>query len=453
MLAIALLAAGKGTRMKSTFPKVLQLLGGTSLVERVLSSCKTINPDRHFLVVGHQSEEVKQSLTHHQSLEYVLQEPQEGTGHAVQQLVPVLKGFKGELLVLNGDVPLLKPETLEKLLTKHRKDKAHVTFLTARLSEPKGYGRVFTDELGRVSEIIEDKDCNQHQRKNTLTNAGIYCFNWTKLNNVLSTLSSDNAQSEVYLTDVIAKLSNSMHLEVDDPREVSGINDRKQLAKCESILQERLRNYWMDKGVTFTDPISCSLSDNCKFGIDVVIEPQTHLRGSCQIGNGCVLGPGSLIKDSTLGEKVNVINSVISDVQVANNVAIGPFAHMRPGSKVANNCKIGNFVEIKNSSLGENSNVSHLSYIGDATLGREVNIGAGTITANYDGKNKHKTIIGERTKTGANSVLVAPIKIGSKVTIGAGTTLTKNVPNKALAISRPKQLIKENWLGNNKNQE
>ena len=445
MLAVAILAAGKGTRMKSAFPKVLQPLNGVSLIERVLSSCKSINPDRHLVIVGHQSQEVKHALNNYSEIEFVQQTPQKGTGHAVQQLQPILQNFQGDLLVLNGDVPLLKESTIYSLLKKHRENQASVTLLTAKVSDPKGYGRVFTNEAGKVNAIIEEKDCTPEQLKNTLTNAGIYCFNWKELNHVLSSLSDNNAQNEIYITDTIGKLSKSIHLEVDNPTEVSGINDRIQMAQCEAIHQENLRNHWMKEGVTFIDPPSCTLSDECQFGNDVVIEPQTHFRGICIVGNNCRIGPGSLIKDSTIGNLVTVLNSVISNSKVLNNVVIGPFSHLRPNAEIGNNTKVGNFVEIKKSVVGEYSNINHLSYIGDAKIGQRVNIGAGTITANYDGRRKNNTVIGDDSKTGANSVLVAPITLGTQVTVGAGSTLTKNVPNKSLAIERSKQLIKENW--------
>ncbi|HJN35173.1 MAG TPA: bifunctional UDP-N-acetylglucosamine diphosphorylase/glucosamine-1-phosphate N-acetyltransferase GlmU [Prochlorococcaceae cyanobacterium Fu_MAG_50] len=447
MLAVAILAAGKGTRMKSALPKVLQPLAGATLVERVLASADSLQPQRRLLIVGHQAARVEQSLAHLQGLEFVVQQPQNGTGHAVQQLLPELKGFSGELLVLNGDVPLLRAESIAQLLSKHRSSGADVTLLTARLEDPTGYGRVIADGDGKVSAIVEHRDCSEEQRLNTLTNAGIYCFNWKALAEVLPKLSTDNDQGELYLTDTVAMLPKAMHVEVADADEVTGINDRRQLALCESMLQERLKEHWLMEGVTFTDPASCTLSEGCSFGRDVVIEPQTHLRGCCQIGDGCRLGPGTLVEDAVLGERVRVIHSVVREARVGSDVAVGPFAHLRPGSDVADHCRIGNFVELKQSQLGEGSKVNHLSYIGDADLGRDVNVGAGTIIANYDGVRKHRTSIGDRSKTGANSVLVAPIVLGSEVTVGAGSTLTKDVPNGALALGRSKQLIKEGWSG------
>ncbi len=445
MLAVAVLAAGKGTRMKSALPKVLQPLAGATLVERVLGSCHRLAPDRQLLVVGHQAERVERTLAGIEGLEFVLQQPQNGTGHAVQQLLGPLEGFEGELLVLNGDVPLLRPETLESLLSSHRTSGAAVSLLTARLADPTGYGRVFADAAGQVSGIVEHRDCNADQLANTLTNAGIYCFDWARLATVLPSLSSDNDQGELYLTDTVALLRPAMHLEVGDPDEVAGINDRQQLAHCEAVLQDRLRRHWMAEGVSFTDPASCTLSEHTRFGRDVLVEPQCHFRGVTSIGDGCRIGPGCLIENSQLGAGVEVIHSVLRDSHVDDDCAIGPFAQLRAGTHLAAGCRIGNFVEVKNSRLGEGCKANHLSYLGDADLGTEVNIGAGTITANFDGVRKHRTVIGGGSKTGANSVLVAPITLGAGVTVGAGSTLTKDVPAGALALGRARQLVKENW--------
>ncbi len=442
MLAIAILAAGKGTRMKSDLPKVLHPLAGKSLIDRVLSCTQGLNPEKQLIVVGHQAKVVRESLKSYTGLDFIIQEPQNGTGHAVQQLRPKLKRFNGELLVLNGDVPLLRAETLSSLLKFHKESNSSVTFLSARLESPTGYGRVFTNESGLVKEIIEERDCNQEQRQNKLTNAGIYCFNWQQLSDVLNSLSNQNSQNEIYLTDTISLLKKASHFEVDDPFEVQGINDRCQLSECERYIQDKLKSYWMRKGVSFIDPTSCSLSEDSSFGTDVIIEPQTHLRGECMIGNGCHIGPGTLITNSTLKENVSAIHSFINESTIGESVSIGPFAHIRPKSVISDNTKIGNFVEIKKSFIGEGTKVNHLSYIGDSTLGNNNNIGAGTITANFDGKNKHQTIIGNHSKTGANSVLVAPIKIGSHVTIGAGSTISKDIVDNSLVVERSKAIIK-----------
>jgi bifunctional UDP-N-acetylglucosamine pyrophosphorylase/glucosamine-1-phosphate N-acetyltransferase len=445
MLAIAVLAAGKGTRMKSDLPKVLQPLAGATLVERVLASCADLRPDRRLLIVGHGADRVRQALAGEPDLDYVLQEPQNGTGHAVQQLLAPLESFEGDLLVLNGDVPLLRAGTLEALLTQHRASGADVTLLSARLADPSGYGRVVATDDGRVSAIVEHRDCTPEQRLIPLINAGIYCFRWKALAAVLPRLSTDNDQGELYLTDTVAMLNSAMHLEVADTEEINGINDRLQLSACESALQERLRRHWMAEGVTFVDPGSCTLSEGTRFGRDVIVEPQCHFRGSTVVGSRSRIGPGSLLEDAEVGQEVTVLHSVLRHCRVGDRIDIGPFAHLRPGSDLGDDCKVGNFVEIKNSRVASSCKVNHLSYIGDADLGRDVNVGAGTITANFDGVRKHRTVIGSGSKTGANSVLVAPIELGERVTVAAGSTLTKNVPSGALALGRARQLIKENW--------
>jgi bifunctional UDP-N-acetylglucosamine pyrophosphorylase/glucosamine-1-phosphate N-acetyltransferase len=448
MLAVAVLAAGKGTRMKSSLPKVLQPLAGATLVERVLESTTALYPQRVLLIVGHQAELVEQTLGAHPTKpEFVLQQPQNGTGHAVQQLLAPLEGFEGDLLVLNGDVPLLRGETLEQLLSLHRSSGAAVTLLTAHLADPSGYGRVFTTADGRVEQIVEHRDCSPEQRANTLINAGIYCFHWPRLRQVLPKLSADNDQGELYLTDTVAMLDHATHMVVQDLSEITGINDRRQLADCEAMLQERLRKYWMKQGVSFTDPASCTLSEGTSFGRDVLVEPQTHFRGTCSIGDGCRIGPGCLIESSTLAKDVQVVLSMLNGANLAQGCHVGPYAHLRPETDLGVGVRIGNFVEVKKSQIGARSKVNHLSYIGDAQLGADVNVGAGTITANYDGVRKHLTVVGDNCKTGANSVLVAPITLGSDVTVAAGSTLTKDVPAGALALARARQLVKENYCG------
>jgi bifunctional UDP-N-acetylglucosamine pyrophosphorylase/glucosamine-1-phosphate N-acetyltransferase len=445
MLAIAILAAGKGTRMKSRLPKVLMPLAGATLVERVLKNADALAPERRILIVGHQAERVRQALAAHPGLEFVPQEPQNGTGHAVQQLLEPLAGFTGDLLVLNGDVPLLRPETLQALLERHRSSGAGVTILTARLEDPTGYGRVFTDAEGRVTGIVEHRDCDPSQRAHSLTNAGIYCFHWPRLAEALPRLTTDNDQGELYLTDTVAMVRPALQLEVLDVEETNGINDRAQLAQCEAVLQDRLRRHWMAEGVTFTDPASCTLSDGTRFGRDVVVDPQCHFRGDTVIGEGCRIGPGCLIEDSAIGDNVDIIHSVVRHSRVANGCAVGPFAHLRGGAVLEADCRIGNFVEVKNSHLEVGVKANHLTYLGDADVGAAVNIGAGTITANYDGVRKHRTRIGAGSKTGANSVLVAPISLGEGVTVAAGSTLTDDVPSGALALARARQVVKSDW--------
>jgi bifunctional UDP-N-acetylglucosamine pyrophosphorylase/glucosamine-1-phosphate N-acetyltransferase len=452
MVAVAILAAGRGTRMKSDLPKVLHPLGGKTLVEWVLSSLSEIEPVRRLVIVGYRSDLVRQALsTPHSNveaapeLEFVEQPEQLGTGHAVQQLLPHLQGFQGDLLILNGDVPLLRPQTLQLLLQTHRQHQNPATILTAQLPNPKGYGRVFCDQQNILQQIIEDRDCTPAQKQNRRINAGVYCFRWSDLAEVLPKLSAENDQKEYYLTDAVNFLNPVMVVDVEDDQEILGINDRKQLSTAYSILQTRIKDNWMAAGVTLIDPDSITIDDTVQLEPDVVIEPETHLRGRTTIQAGSRIGPGSLIENSQVGKNSTVLYSVITDSTIAEGTRIGPYAHLRGHAETGAGCRIGNFVELKNTRLGDRTNVAHLSYLGDTTTGTQVNVGAGTITANYDGVKKHPTIIGDRTKTGSNSVLVAPITIGEDVNIAAGSTITEDVPNDCLVIARARQVVKPGW--------
>lgn len=443
-LAIAILAAGKGTRMKSALPKVLHRLSGRTLVETVLAATALIKPTRKIAIIGYEADQVRAALATLGDVEFVEQTEQLGTGHAVQQLLPTLANFEGDLLVLNGDVPLLRPETLERMLLVHRQRRSAATILTAQMADPTGYGRVFCDDNLIVEKIIEHRDCTPEQRANHRTNAGIYCFRWADLQAVLPHLKSDNDQNEYYLTDVIQDLSPVMAMDVP-PDEVAGINNRKQLAEAETEMQRRIKDELMLSGVTLVNPDSITIEATVTVEPDVTIEPQSNLRGHSVIASGCRIGPGALIDNSSIGANTTLVHSVVSDSEVAAGCRVGPFAHIRGQAVVREGCRLGNFVEVKKSTLGARTNVAHLSYLGDAELGEQVNVGAGTITANYDGRFKHKSIIGDRTKTGANSTLVAPITIGSDVTIAAGSTLTKDVETDCLALSRSPQKTIPGW--------
>ena len=445
MVVVAILAAGKGTRMKSNLPKVLHSLGGKSLVERVIESAEPLSPSRKLVIVGYQSQEVKTAIDSIYGVEFVEQTVQLGTGHAIQQLLPYLQDYTGDLLILNGDVPLLRTETLKTLLQTHQENHNSCTIVTAQLANPQGYGRVFRDSEGIVQKIIEDKDCTPNQRENNRVNAGIYCFRWPDLANILPHLQANNAQKEYYLTDAVTQVGKVMAVDVQDYQEILGINDRLQLAAANDIFQRRIHAKWLLAGVTLIDPASITIDETVELQPDVIIEPQTHLRGKTVIKSGSRIGPGSLIENSNLGENVTVLYSVVTDSIIQNNTRIGPYAHLRGHANVGVGCRIGNFVELKNTQLGDRTNVSHLSYLGDTTAGTQVNVGAGTITANYDGVNKHRTIIGDRTKTGSNSVLVAPITIGNDVYIAAGSTVTKDVADDALVIARSRQVVKPGW--------
>ncbi|MEO1693019.1 MAG: bifunctional UDP-N-acetylglucosamine diphosphorylase/glucosamine-1-phosphate N-acetyltransferase GlmU [Cyanobacteria bacterium J06631_6] len=445
MVAVAILAAGRGTRMKSDLPKVLHTLAGRSLVERVLDSCSLLDLERQIVIIGYQGEQIKTALSHRQEVEFVEQTQQLGTGHAVQQLLSSLAGYQGDLLVLNGDAPLLRPETLQKLVAAHQDKQNAATLLTANLPNPQGYGRVFCNGDNLVSHIIEDRDCNVAQKQNRRVNAGIYCFNWQKLATVLPKLSTNNDQQEYYLTEVVDYLNPVMAFDAADYRETNGINDRQQLSAAYDILQERIKSDWMKAGVTMINPSSITIDEQVELEPDVILEPQTHLRGKTTIATGSRIGPGSMIDNSQIGANVTVLYSVVTDAEVATQTRIGPYAHLRGGVKLGESCRVGNFVEIKKASIGANTNMAHLSYLGDATLGDRVNIGAGTITANYDGKQKHQTVIKQGTKTGSNSVLVAPVTLGENVTVAAGSVVTQDVSDNALVVARSRQKEIPNW--------
>ncbi len=445
MVVVAILAAGRGTRMKSNLPKVLHSLGGMKLIERVLESARPLSPSRQMVIVGYQGEEVKAAMQSIPTLEFVEQTVQLGTGHAIQQLLPYLEDYTGDLLVLSGDVPLLRTQTLKQLLQIHQEHQNAATILTAYLSDPNGYGRVFCDRQNILQQIVEDRDCTPTQKQNCRINAGIYCFRWQDLAKVLPHLQTNNAQKEYYLTDAVSQLSPVMAVDLQDNQEIFGINDRLQLATAYEILQRRIKEKWMAAGVTLIDPASITIDDTVELQPDVIIEPQTHLRGNTVIQTGSRIGPGSLIENSQLGENVTALYSVVKNSIVQAGTQIGPYAHLRGHVEVGAGCRVGNFVELKNTKLGDKTNVAHLSYLGDTTAGNRVNIGAGTITANYDGIKKHRTIIGDRTGTGSNSVLIAPITLGNDVYVAAGSTITEDVPNDCLVIARTRQVVKPGW--------
>lgn len=450
MVAVAILAAGRGTRMKSNLPKVLHDLGGRSLVERVLKSLSEISPTRLLVIVGYRGDLVQATLQSLNGVEFVQQTEQLGTGHAVQQVIPYLSEFQGDLLVLNGDVPLLRPQTLKQLLQTHQDNQNAATILTAHLPDPKGYGRVFCDSENFLKQIVEDRDCTEVQRQNTRINAGVYCFRWSDLARVLPQLSANNDQQEYYITDAVNYLSPVMAVDVEDYQEILGINDRKQLAAAYEILQSRIKDQWMAAGVTLIDPNSITIDETVQIQPEVIIEPQTHLRGNTLVQSGSRIGPGSLVADSQIGENVTVLYSVVNESTVAAGTQIGPYSHLRTQVQVGNQCRVGNFVELKSTTIGNQTNIAHLSYLGNATLGNQVNIGAGTITANYDGVNKYPTVISDRVKTGSNSVLVAPLNLGVDVTIAAGSIITQDVPADSLAIARAQQVVKPGWRLNPK---
>ena len=447
MLAVAILAAGKGTRMVSNLPKVLHRLSGETLLKRIINTSKKLNPDKIFVVVGHKPDLVKESISNDKNVRIVLQEPQLGTGHAVQVLSKELSNFKGSLLILNGDVPLIRTKSLTELLKYHSSRDADVSLITTEKVNPFGYGRIFK-KANLVEKIIEEKDCSLKQKQIKLINAGIYCFNWEKLSKIIHKLESNNMQKEFYITDTISLLGKAISYKISDEEEIQGINNRIDLAKCEEILQKRIKNKHMLNGVTFVNPQSSSVSEESEIGKDVIIEANSHIRGFSKISDNCVIGPNTFLENTSIKQNSKIVNSTIFDSVIMDNVNIGPYSHIRPGSTISSKSKVGNFVEIKNSNISQSVKINHLSYVGDSNIGKFTNVGAGSITANYDGIKKNITNIGENCNIGSNSVLIAPISLGDSVTVGAGSVINKNVKSNSLALSRVKQLNIDNWKKN-----
>ncbi len=442
-----ILAAGKGTRMKSELPKVLHKVAGKKMVDHVIQACKEAGVERPILIVGHQGEKVQAALG--SELDFVFQHQQLGTGHAVMQAEELLKEFNGSLLVLCGDTPLVQGTTLTNLVEKHIKTKAVATVLTALMEDPTGYGRIIRGNKGTVERIVEQKDATEEQLKTQEINTGAYCFDSKELYKALQSVTPANSQGEYYLTDVLeifVKNGQMVQAEViRDPKELMGVNHRIQLAEAEKEMRIRKAEKLMLEGVTIIDPSSSFIDWDVSIGMDTVIHPFTIIEGQSTIGRDCEIGPSCRFKDVTIGNNVIVQNSILLESTVDEEVNIGPYAYIRPGTKLGKGVKVGDFVEIKKSHIGVGSKVPHLSYIGDSVIGEKVNIGAGTITCNYDGVNKSLTTIEDGAFIGSNTNLVAPVKVGKNAVIAAGSTITKNVPSEALGLERSKQVCIPNW--------
>jgi bifunctional UDP-N-acetylglucosamine pyrophosphorylase/glucosamine-1-phosphate N-acetyltransferase len=439
-----ILAAGEGKRMKSRLPKALHSFLGRTLLEHVLAAVLPVS-GRQVVVIGHGGEQVKAALG--EGVSYAWQENQLGTGHALLQAVPLLPE-EGTVLVLYGDVPLLDTAALSAFLAVHRDGGFSATVLTANVPDATGYGRVIRSACGSLAKIAEEKDATREEKGVSEINTGTYAFEAELLRQALSELSSDNALGEYYLTDCISIMAQkgyrvAAHL-IADYRLALGVNDRRQLAEAAMIMRDRINTELMEAGVTIADPASTYVDVTVSVGCDTVLLPGTVLSGRTRVGEGCSIGPFTEISDSQLGDRVTVRHSVVSGSVLGDGVTVGPFAHLRPETRLGPNVKIGDFVEIKKSEVGEGSKIPHLSYVGDATLGRGVNLGAGTIVVNYDGRKKYETKIDDGAFVGCNSNLVAPLHIGKGAFIAAGSTVTRDVPPGALALSRPEQVIKEN---------
>ena len=449
-IAAIILAAGKGTRMRSDLVKVLHpLLGVPMLSYTVDLALDGIEAEKTAVVVGHQADRIQDHFKD-RSVQFVLQKEQLGTGHAVLQTLPFLGAFEGAVLILCGDVPLVKVDTLRSFIDSFRVNRPALAVMTVAVEDPFGYGRILHDRDGWLERIVEEKDATADERKIREINTGIYCIDAAFLRKGLQGIGRENAQGEYYLTDLVhiarGKGLKCSAYPVKDPVEVMGINTRVDLAIAHEVLRQEKMKTMMLSGVTVVDPRTTYVDQRVEVGKDTVLYPNCLLQGRTRIGERCIVESNTVISDTTVGNEVTIrSSSVIEESKIEDRAIIGPFAHLRPLSEIRTKAKIGNFVEVKKSVVGKGTKANHLAYIGDSTLGENVNMGAGSIICNYDGFEKHRTIIGDRVFVGSNVELVAPLKVGSDASIGAGTTVTKDVPDGALAISRAPQKNIKDW--------
>lgn len=445
--AVIIMAAGKGKRMKSNLPKVLHNLAGKPILNYVLDTVDQLEAKRKILIVGYKSDHIRELIG--DKIEYVEQKEQLGTAHAVLQTKRLLSDFKGDVLILSGDVPFLTVKILKKLLKYHQANNFCCTLVSTILKNPKGYGRIIRDKKGEINGIIEEVDLSAEKKKITEVNSGIYCVNKDKLFQALEKITPDNKQGEYYLTDLVEiSLKEGLtvgNIIVNDYSEILGINSRLDLTDASRKVYKKTLQDLMLQGVTIVDPNSTFVERGVKIGQDTIIYPFTIIEKDTKIESGCLIGPYSHLIDADIGKGVRVWASIIESSTVKEGANIGPYAHLRPETVVEKGAKIGNFVEVKKSIIGEDSKVSHLTYLGDAIIGKRVNIGAGTITCNYDGEKKHKTVIEDEVFIGSNNTLVAPVKLGKDSYTGAGSTITEDVPAGNLAIARSRQRNISGW--------
>ncbi|MDT2801469.1 bifunctional UDP-N-acetylglucosamine diphosphorylase/glucosamine-1-phosphate N-acetyltransferase GlmU [Vagococcus lutrae] len=442
-----ILAAGQGSRMKSKKYKVLHELAGKSMVDHVLTQVETLAPTQVVTIVGYGAESVKEALGDRTA--YALQAKQLGTGHAVLQADALLADKEGTTLVICGDTPLLQASTLAALFETHESTGAKATVLTAEAPNPFSYGRIIRDEAGNVKKIVEERDATDEERQVTEINTGTFCFDNQALFDTLKKVGNDNDQGEYYLPDVIGLLQQQGEkvaaYQMADFAESIGVNDRVALAKATETMRQRINHQHMVNGVTFVNPAATYIDAEVEIGNDTLIEAGVTLRGRTKIGSNCVIGANSEIVESVIADNVVVTSSMIEHATIAAGVDVGPYAHIRPNSDLKENVHIGNFVEIKNTTIGANTKVGHLTYVGDADLGEHINVGCGTVFVNYDGKNKHRATVGDHVFIGCNANLVAPVTIGDRAFIAAGSTITKDIPNDALGIARSRQENKDGY--------
>jgi bifunctional UDP-N-acetylglucosamine pyrophosphorylase/glucosamine-1-phosphate N-acetyltransferase len=449
-LHVVVLAAGKGTRMKSAMPKVLHPLAGRPLIEHVLRAVQPLGAASTVLVVGHGADDVKAALAARPGLEFVVQSPQLGTGHALLQAEPGLRNRSGTVVLVYADVPLLQSSTLARLIETHRAAGAAATVLTTRLEQPYGYGRIVRDEQGRLARIVEERDASADERELNEINSGIYAFELGPLFETLRQLAADNSQGEYYLTDLVGAYRRARRrletMLLADADELRGVNSRLDLAELTRVLRDRKNREVMLAGATLDDPASTLIDEDVTIGADTVIGPSVRLEGRTSVGQRCRIRAGVRLTDAEIGDDATVLDySVIVRSRVARGASVGPFSHLRPESMVGEGAHVGNFVELKKTTLGRESKANHLAYLGDATIGERVNIGAGTITCNYDGEKKHPTIIEDGVFVGSDSQLVAPVRIGRDAYVAAGSSITSDVPEGSLAIARARQENKPGW--------
>lgn len=441
------LAAGQGTRMKSKLYKVLHKVCGKTMVEHVIDQVEQAGVDKIVTIVGHGAEAVQTTVGNRS--EFVLQSEQLGTGHAVLQAKETLGGEMGTTLVICGDTPLLTAQTLENLLKHHETQQAKATILTAHADNPLGYGRIIRNEAQHVEKIVEQKDASESEARVQEINTGTYVFDNEILFEALANVNNDNAQGEYYLPDVIEILKKQGQIvsayQMTDMSEALGVNDRVALAEASVKMKKKINEKHMRNGVTLLDPVNTYIEADVEIGSDTIIEPGASLKGYTIIGGDCFIGAHSEISDSKIGNRVRVISSNIESAEMADDSNIGPYSHLRPNSKIDEHVHIGNFVEIKNAQIGAHTSVSHLTYIGDADLGKSINVGCGVVFVNYDGKDKHHSTVGDNSFIGCNVNLIAPVEVGPNTVIAAGSTITQNVPEQALGIARARQVNKEGY--------
>ncbi len=442
-----ILAAGMGTRMKSDKIKVLHEICSKPILHWVYDACEKAGCGKIVTVVGHDRENVVKTMGEDRL--YAVQEKCLGTGHAVMMTKDIFENESGTVVVLNGDIPLIRPETVRAAVDYHKANGNSATVISAVLDDAAQYGRIIRNDDGSFRCIKEFKDATEEERKVKEINSGMYCFNCSDLFEALSAVTNDNAQGEYYLTDTLQIIKDSGKRAgvfiMSDSDELLGVNDRVELANAAAVMRRRINRAFMEQGVTITDPKNTYIDADVKIARDTIIEPSCHIKNGTVIGSHCVIGPNTTLDNCTVGDATSVVNSVACDSSIGNETNVGPFAYIRPNSRIGNRIKIGDFVEVKNSTIADGTKVAHLTYVGDSDVGEGVNFGCGTVTVNYDGENKHRTIIGNHVFIGCNANLVAPVKIDDHAFIAAGSTITDDVESDALAIARARQVVKSGW--------